>query len=518
MAAGETTGGQPRNLILAAMIFAVSMTFIDQTIVSIAAPEVQKELGLTSTGVQWAVNAYLLSLAALFAFGGRLADTVGHRKMVTLGVVVFAASSAMCGLTPKGSLAEAWIVTFRIVQGAGGAIMFPAALAIVVQTFALRERGKALAIFFGIAGGLTSIGPILGGYLTQWTWRAIFWVNIPVAIIALVLIVLSKPVTVHRPARMDYRGLALIASGVALSVFGFQQSTVWGWSDPATGACVAVGAALLVVFYFVEARTVSPLIAVSIFRIRAFAVENLVLGIAMLVFLPVFFFASEYAQIALGKTPSEAGLFLLYFFIGFVIAAQIGGRMLDRGGAKRPVVLGCALGAVGFWLWAGKVTSLSFGSQQLYIILAGAGIGFMLGPASTDAVNRASRLSYGEATGITQTIRNYAASLGLAILGTILVSQMRSRVTASLMSLGVPSAKAHSEASRISQSHSGNVSAIPHFVRLDFAYATRSVLYVMAAIMAVAAITAFVGLRAGVQEEPDTTESDPQMEVAIQND
>ena len=123
------------------------MTFIDQTIVSIAAPEIQRELGLSSTGVQWAINAYLLSLAALFAFGGRLADTVGHRRMVTLGVIVFAGASAMCGLTPKGSLAEAWIVTFRVIQGAGGAIMFPAALAIVVQTFAAaraREGAGAL--------------------------------------------------------------------------------------------------------------------------------------------------------------------------------------------------------------------------------------------------------------------------------------------------------------------------------------------------------------------------------------
>ena len=148
MTIASTTGGRSRNLVLAAMIFAVAMTFIDQTIVSIAVPQIQRELGLTSTGVQWAVNGYLLSLAALFAFGGRLADTVGHRKMVTLGVVIFAGASAMCGLTPKGSLAEAWIVTFRVVQGAGGAIMFPAALAIVVQTFALRERGKALAILF----------------------------------------------------------------------------------------------------------------------------------------------------------------------------------------------------------------------------------------------------------------------------------------------------------------------------------------------------------------------------------
>ncbi len=183
-----TAGSGSRNLVLAAMIFAVSMTFIDQTIVSIAAPNIQRELGLTSTGVQWAINAYLLSLAALFAFGGRLADTIGHRRMVTLGVIVFACASALCGLTPKGSAAEAWIVAFRIVQGVGGAIMFPAALAIVVQTFALHERGKALALFFGIAGGLTAVGPALGGVLTQWTWRAIFWVNVPVALIALLLI------------------------------------------------------------------------------------------------------------------------------------------------------------------------------------------------------------------------------------------------------------------------------------------------------------------------------------------
>ncbi len=516
MTSTPPTAGQPRKLILAAMIFAVAMTFIDQTIVSIAAPEIQHELGLTSTGVQWAVNAYLLALAALFAYGGRLADTIGHRRMVTLGVIVFAAASAMCGLTPKGGAAEAWIVTFRVIQGAGGAIMFPAALAIVVQTFALRERGRALALFFGVAGGLTALGPILGGYLTQWTWRAIFWVNIPVAIIALVLIVVSKPVTEHRPARMDYRGLSLIVAGIALSVFGFQQSALWGWSDPATGACIAAGAAILVVFYFVELRTQSPLIAMGIFRVRAFLDQNVVLGIAMLAFVPVFFFASEYAQIALGKSPSEAGLYILYFFIGFVIAAQVGGRMLDRGGAKRPVVLGCVLAAVGFWLWAGKVTDLSFGSQQAYIILTGAGMGLLLGPANTDAINRASRLSYGEATGITQTVRNYASSLGLAVLGTILVSQVRARIVTSLIARGMSSAGAHAEASRIAQSRGGggSTASIPHFVRLDFAYATRSVLHVMAAIMAAAAIVAVVRLHAGLQQDESAPAAEPSADPA----
>ena len=490
------------------MIFAVSMTFIDQTIVSIAAPNIQEELGLSATGVQWVVNAYLLSLAAFFAFGGRLADTVGHRKMVTIGVIVFAGASALCGLTPKGSAAEAWIVTFRVLQGVGGALMFPAALAIVVQTFSLHERGRALALFFGVAGGLTAVGPALGGFLTQWTWRAIFWVNIPVAVIALILIAISKPVTDYRPAKMDYRGLVLLGSGIALSIFGFQQSGLWGWTDARTIACIVVGALLLVVFVLVELRTESPLINVRIFRIRPFSVENLVLGTSNLVFIPVFFFASEYAQIALGKSASSASLILLYFFLGFVAAAQIGGRMLDRIGAKRPVVLGCTLAAVGFGLWAGRVTDLDLGKQVIFIIMAGAGMGFMLGPASTDAVNRASRLSYGEATGITQTVRNYAASLGLAILGSLSISQMHSHLTTSLVSLGENPAAASAEATRLTQSRSGSGS-IPHFVRLDFAYATRTVLFAMMGIMAAAAVIALLGLRRGVQEdEPVGTAED----------
>jgi MFS family permease len=163
-AQASATGSRSKNLVLTAMIFAVSMTFIDQTIVSIAVPEIQRELGLTSTGVQWAVNAYLLSLAALFALGGRLADTIGPRRMVTIGVIMFAGASTLCGLTPKGSFAEAWIIVFRVLQGAGGAIMFPAALAIVVQTFPLRERGKALAA----AGGCwTGSGPS-----GRWCWAA----------------------------------------------------------------------------------------------------------------------------------------------------------------------------------------------------------------------------------------------------------------------------------------------------------------------------------------------------------
>jgi EmrB/QacA subfamily drug resistance transporter len=499
------------------MIFAVAMTFIDQTIVSIAAPNIQHELGLSNTGLQWAINAYLLALAAFFAFGGRLADTVGHRRMVVIGVVIFAGASAMCGLTPTGSAAQSWIITFRALQGVGGALMFPAALGIVVQTFELRERGKALALFFGIAGGLTSIGPILGGYLTEWTWRAIFWVNIPVAIIALVLIGISKPRTEHRWAPVDVRGLLLIVFGVGLSVLGFQQSATWGWTSPLTIGTITVGFLLLVAFVLVELRTRSPLMQVRIFSVRAFSVENAVLGITMLAFIPVFFFASEYSQIALNKNAKESGLVLLYFFLGFVVMSQIGGRRLDRSGAKRPVVVGCAIAAVGFALWASKLPDLNLSTQIWTVVLTGAGMGLMLSPANTDAINRASRLSYGEATGITQTVRNYFASLGFAILGTILVTQLRDRATASLVSMGVPPSKAAAEAARIGQaSNSPPTTAVPHFIRVDFAYATQTVFYVMAGIMALAAVVAFLGLEWGRQHEgePAALAEDPAAEPA----
>jgi MFS family permease len=310
----------------------------------------------------------------------------------------------------------------------------------------------------------------------------------------------------------------LIVGGVALSVLGFQQSATWGWGNPATALCIGVGILLLIAFVLVELRTPAPLMQVRIFRIRAFAVENMVLGITMLTFVPVFFFASEYAQVALGKNAQQAGLYLLYFFLGFVVASQIGGRVLDRRGAKRPVVIGCVLSAVGFFLWAGQVTKLNFSTQMWPVILAGFGMGLMLTPASTDAINRASRLSYGEATGITQTVRNYSASLGLAILGTILVTELRSRLTSSLLSQGVSPSRAHAEAAQLSQARgtTGSTKNIPHYIRLDFAYASRTVFYVMAAIMAAAAVVAFVGLERGVQQNlPDQAPGGDSREGAV---
>jgi EmrB/QacA subfamily drug resistance transporter len=501
-------------LVLAAMIFAVSMTFIDMTIVSIAIPEVEKELDLSGSGAQWVINAYLLSLAALFAFGGRLGDIVGHRKMVILGVVVFAAASAMNGLTPDTGVAEVWLITFRAVQGLGAALMFPAALAIVVNTFPFAERGRAMAVFFAVAGGLTAVGPLLGGYLSEWSWRSIFWVNIPVAIIAIVLTLIARPADTHQRQKLDVVGVVLIALGMGLSVLGFQQASTWGWGSPLTIGSIVLGLVVLVVFVLYELRVEVPLIKMRIFRVRAFFVENLVLFVSMMVFVPVFFFASMYAQISLEYTTSNAGLYLMVIFAGFAPAAQFGGRILDKTGAKPAVVVGALVSAVGFGLWAWKMTDLDGGlnAQWPFIAVAGAGLGLLVGPANTDAINRAPSTSYGEATGITQTVRNYGSSIGLAVLGTILLTTSHANIETSLESMGVPAAQAEAVAESLSQSGGGDSSTMSSHVspeqeqqlfaavQGDFAEASQRIFYIMAGTMAVAFVIAAVGLQKGKQE------------------
>jgi EmrB/QacA subfamily drug resistance transporter len=501
-----------KNLVLAAMVFAVAMTFIDQTIVAIAIPNIEKQLSLSETASQWVINGYLLSLSALFAFGGKLGDVLGRRRMVVIGVIGFAVASAACGFTPKGSIAATWIIAFRVLQGAAAAVMFPASVAIVVASFPLRERGKAMAIFFWISGGLTAIGPIAGGYLTQWTWRSIFWINVPVALIALYLIWRSNPDDERHPTKLDYRGTVLVTGAMALIVLGLQQSSSWGWSSVRTWACIVIGAVLMVAFIREQLSNPEPLLRLQIFRDRAFAVDTAALGLMSAVFIPFFFFASIYSQVSLGESASNAGIYILYFFIGFVIAAQIGGRILDRRGARPAVVGGSVLSAVGFYLLAQHLTHLSLSSQRPYIILAGAGMGLMLGTASTDAVNRAPATSYSEVTGITQTARNFGASLGLAIMGAVLISRNQVNVAGALTKAGVPGSVAHKVASSFGTSPSGGGGsgqphAIVHDVQLAFAQSTQTVFHIMAGIMAATFVVTFLWLPRGrvatVGEEPE---------------
>ena len=513
---GETS----RRLALTAMIFAVAMIFIDQTIVALAIPRLQRELHLSPNGAQWIINGYLLSLSALFALGGRVADVVGHRRVVLIGVTLFAIFSALCGATPTSSIGETWIIVFRVLQGASGAFLFPAALAIVVAAYPVEQRGRALAIFFSISGGLTSIGPIAGGYLTQWTWRSIFWINVPVAIVAVLLTLRTQADQPEPAQRVDVRGALLVCAGMALAVLGLQQASVWGWKSVATWGCLAAGLVVLGAFVRETLASRDPLVPLRLFRDRAFAVDNAVLFLLSICFVPLFFFASVYAQAALGESAENAGLFLFIFFGGFTIGAQWGGRILDKRGARPTVVLGCAVAAVGFYLWGSKLDQLSLGKQWYYLALAGVGSGMVLGPVSTDALNRASSAAYGAVTGVTQTVRNFGGSLGLAVLGSILITENVSRVKRTLGGLGVPAARAEQIAHSVSAGSSeGNVHAPSHAalhaVQLDFALSTRTVIYGMAGAMALAFLVAVRGLprgratREAVQAPPDPAPLDP---------
>jgi EmrB/QacA subfamily drug resistance transporter len=478
--AAPSTSSRAQRLVLIAMIFAVAMMFIDQTIVALAVPDLEKDLSLSSNGAQWIVNGYLLALSALFALGGKLADVLGHRRMVTLGVTGFAVFSALCGATPTGRYGEAWIVVCRVLQGASAAVLFPAALAIVVAAFPVRERGRALAVFFGVTGALTAVGPIAGGYLTEWTWRSIFWINIPVAVVALLLIRKARPAQERPDVPIDFRGAVLISGAMGLVVLALQQASLWGWTDGRTLGCIGAGLGLLLVFVLVELRRRHPLIDLRVFRDRAFAVDNGVLLLMSAVFVPIFFFSSVYAQASLGYSAQEAAKLILVFFIGFSIAAQLGGRILDARGAKPAVVLGCALSAVGLFLWARALSGLDFATQWHALVLAGAGFGLVLGPVSTDALNRAPGSGYGEVTGVTQTVRNFGASLGMAVMGSVFTNQ---NVTHALTGKGLPDDRA-----------------------LDVAHATQTVVYIMAGIMAMAFVLAKFGLKGGHAAEAEEAE------------
>jgi MFS family permease len=330
----------------------------------------------------------------------------------------------MCGLVPDTGIAETWLIVFRAIQGAAGGLLIPSATVLVLDAFPPEERGKGLATFFIVAGLFTAIGPIAGAYLTQfWTWRAIFWINVPVALLALMEIYFAKLRDVKNPAKIDIRGAALIVVGMALSVLGIQQSTVWGWGDPRTIGSIVVGVLLLVVFVLAERNTEDPLIDVRAMAAnRPFAVDNVLTFLVFGPWLAVFFFGSVYFQVAVHQQPTEAGFSILTMFYSFFVAARIGGKWMDKWGAKRPVALGFAAGTVGMILWASELDGLSRSATLAGMLVTGAGFGLVFSPLNADALNRLPDAMRGQASGIVQTFRNFGSALGMAVMGTIIAS------------------------------------------------------------------------------------------------
>jgi EmrB/QacA subfamily drug resistance transporter len=472
------SSGTTDNLTLVGLIVAVSMTTIDQTIVALSAPTIEARLGLSHDMMQWAVNVYLIAAAATFLLGGRLADVFGHKRMVQIGIAGFGVTSLLCGLAPAGPYAAAWLIAARALQGVAGAIMFPAAIGIVVSNFPRAGRAKAMATFFAITGAMTAIGPIAGGYLTQWTWRSVFFVNVPLAIVASIIVAISARPSERRHERIDAVGALTIAVGLGAVVFGLQQAGAWGWTSPYVIGSLLAGLALIAVFVLIESRTAQPLVRLAVFRDRGFVLATMSTLFASMAFLSTFFFLSVYGQVSLGLSASATGLLFGEFFVGFVIASQVGSRRFDQAGARSVLILGGLIGAAGFGWLAISVGSIPAHPGSLSspltapIMLAGAGIGFMISAASTDAVNRSIGASYGEVTAISQTMRNFGSALGLAIFSTLVGNALLRNLTTAFAPYGASAEDVRNVLGQLtgaqSADHSGALATYPAAVQQQF--------------------------------------------------
>jgi EmrB/QacA subfamily drug resistance transporter len=486
MSAVSAASAAPRGsntLALAGLIVAVSMTTIDQTIVALSAPTIESDLGISHGAMQWAVNAYLLATAAFFLLGGRLSDVLGHKRMALIGIAGFGATSLLCSLAPDGGFAASWLIGARVLQGIAGALMYPAAVGIVVEGFSREGRAKAMATFFGITGAMTALGPIAGGYLTQWTWRSVFWVNVPLAIVSFVIVARTATPSERRRERVDLRGALLIAVGLGLVVFGLQQAGSSSWTSAQVLAALIAGVAFVIAFVLVEARTNQPLVKLAVFRDRGFLIASISILFASVAFLSTFFFLSVYGQVSLQLNAATTGGLFLKFFVGFVIAAQIGSRRFDRMGARSVLFIGGLVGAAGFAWLADSVTKIPadpgdlLNAQTWPIALAGAGIGFMLSAASTDAVNRSIGASYGEVTAISQTMRNFGGALGIALLTTVVTDVLTTKITDSFTRLGATAADARAAVGSISGAETSSdktLTELPSGVRTQILHAVQT--------------------------------------------
>jgi EmrB/QacA subfamily drug resistance transporter len=402
--------------ILAAMTGSLSMIMIDQTVVSVALPRMQADLGMTTTGAQWVVNSFMLSLASFLAVGGRLGDTLGRPRAFIAGVALFALASAVCGLAET----QTQIVCGRVLQGMGAALMQPASAAMVIGAFHPSERGRAMALYAGISMGLMAMGPLIGGLLTQYlSWRYAFHINQPVAVWAIVMTCVAKPADRPDPQTINWPNLGIFLLGLPCVVLAMQQGNDWGWTSAPVAAAGGWGLALSVIFIVRERRSAAPLLRLSLFRDRAFAAETFLLASIQGAMTSNVVFGSIFLQRVLGFSPSRAGASLLCLITPVLVMAQLSGRYYDKHGVRTPAVTGAGLI---FASMAYQSLALRF-SQFAWIVpglvLFGIGIGCIMTPVNTDALSRAPNLARGQASGLIQTTRQVGGSMGLAAFGAL---------------------------------------------------------------------------------------------------
>jgi EmrB/QacA subfamily drug resistance transporter len=411
-----------RWLILATMTGALSMVMIDQTVVSVALPTMQRDLGLSTTGVQWVVNAYLLLLAVLVAFGGRIADLFGAERTFRAGAGLFVLASAMCGLAQN----ELMIIAARGLQGVGAAMMTPSTGAVIVNTFDIRERGKAMGIYTGLSMVFLALGPLVGGLLTQSvSWRAVFYINLPIGVAIVTAAHFTLP---HRPrphiarGAIDWVGVPLLVGGLGALVLALMQGQSWGWGSPAVLALLAAAAVLVPVFLWWESRVQAPLVTLKLFREQNFGADSAVLAGVQFALVGASVFGAVWSQQVLGFSAIHAGVAMLPLTVPLLFVAPLGGRIYDRLGPRPLLVAGALLIGAGL-AWLGWHLHLrEYGWLVPGYIAMGTGIGLTISPGTTDALGAAAAQHRSQASGIVQTVRQVGGVVGIAVLGAIVAN------------------------------------------------------------------------------------------------
>lgn len=431
-AAATTRSGEgARNkwLVLIAMTGTLSMIMLDATVVSVALPSIQASLDLTQTQVQWVVNAYLLSLAALVAFGGRLADIFNRVHVLVVGIVIFTIASATAGLAQD----EVMIIASRAVQGFGAALMMPPSQTLALNAFPASERGKAMGIYAGVSSVFLSLGPLIGGAFTEVSWRWVFLINLPLGVLTLLMVFRSRPDgRVASAQRMDWPGAFTLVPGLVAIVLALMQSTTWGWSSPLTIGLLVAGALLVLAFIAIELGVNEPLIELRLFASRNFSADTAVLALVFFGLMGITVFGAIYVQDMLGFSPIEAGLSMLPLTLPLLIMAPLSGRLYDKIGPRALTTVGASLVAMGFVWTAAFLDEFDYTILVPAYVVMGVGLGLVMSPTNTDALNTAPAQHRGQASGVISTARQVGSTFGIAIGGTIVATISNNRIVSFL--------------------------------------------------------------------------------------